>query len=417
MLTTAPRGTKDVLPQESYKWQFVEQMFRDICKNFGYSEVRTPVFEHTELFMRGVGQTTDIVQKEMYIFNDKKNRSLTLKPEGTAGVARAYIENKLYSESPYQKMYYITPAFRYERPQSGRYREFHQFGIEMFGSENAATDAEVISLAMSFFKKLKVRGLELNINSIGCPKCRAEYNKALKEYFKANYDELCPDCKERYEKNPLRLLDCKVDRCKEIGKAAPAILDYLCDDCKVHFDELQESLNALGIEYKIDPRIVRGLDYYTRTVFEIITNEIGTQGTVCGGGRYNGLVEECGGPQTPAVGFGIGIERLLIVLEAQGIYAGEKPVPQIYLGAIGENAQKEAFKIVYALRNNGISAEFDHMKKSVKAQMKLADKIGAKYTAILGDNEIETKTINIKNMQNGETKEISLDALINWREI
>ncbi len=410
-MITKPKGTNDLLLDDSFKWQYIEQKYREICTNYGYYEIRTPMFEHTELFLRGVGQTTDIVQKEMYTFEDRGGRSITLKPEGTAGVARAYIENKLYADVQPTKMYYITPAFRCERPQSGRYRQFEQLGLEMYGSKNPATDAEVISLIMNFFDGLGIKGLKLNINSIGCPECRAKYNEALKAYFKDNIQDMCSDCRERYDNNPLRLLDCKVPICKEIGANAPVILDYLCDECKEHFEGVKSYLEILGIDYNVNPKIVRGLDYYTKTVIEVVSTEIGAQGTICGGGRYDGLVEECGGPQTPAVGFAIGVERLLMVLEAQGLLTGEKHKADIFIASIGAAANKEAFKIAATLRKQNVYAEFDHIGRSVKAQMRYADKIHSRYTCVLGDNELDTRIIKLKDMETGEAKEISIDEL------
>lgn len=328
-----PKGTKDVLPGDSYQWQYVEGIAREVAKLYNLKEIRTPVFEHTELFLRGVGDTTDIVTKEMYTFRDKGDRSITLKPEGTAGAARSYIENGLAGGAQPVKMYYIIPAFRYERPQAGRLREFHKFGVEVFGAKGADADAEVISLADSLLRRLGIR-VKLHINSIGCPQCRAAYNKALKEYFAPHLEELCPDCRARYEKNPLRLLDCKEESCKKINRDAPVILDYLCPECREHFEALKGYLDLAGIGYEIDPRIVRGLDYYTRTVFEFVSEDIGAQGTVCGGGRYDGLIEEIGGAPTPAVGFAAGIERLLMVMEAAGTKPPAPKGPKVYLAGL-----------------------------------------------------------------------------------
>lgn len=411
MLTKAPRGTKDILPSESKKWQYIEDMIRKHCDLYGIKEIRTPMFEHTELVQRGVGETTDIVQKEMYTFLDRGNRSITLKPEGTAPAVRAFIENNLYNEAQPTKLFYITPIFRYERPQAGRLREHHQFGIEIFGSKEPSCDAEAISVAMELFNKLGIKNLELNINSIGCPVCRKEYNKALKEYLRPNLDKLCDTCRDRFERNPLRILDCKVESCQKVAKDAPIILDYLCDECKQHFEGLKKYLDALQYKYNVNPRIVRGLDYYTKTVFEIVYNGIGSQGTVCGGGRYDGLIEECGGPSMPAVGFGMGIERLMLVLEDQNIELDTKAGIDIFIAALGENAGIEAFKIVFKLRKDGISADNDHMGRSLKSQMKYADKINARFTAILGDNEISSGKIILKNMSNGEQNEVAIDKL------
>lgn len=397
-----PKGTKDVLPQESYKWHYIEGKVREIAKEFNLKEIRTPTFEHTELFLRGVGETTDVVNKEMYTFLDKGERSITLKPEGTAGVVRAYLENGLASLAMPLKMYYITPVFRYEKPQAGRLREHHQFGIEVYGSESAVTDAEVISIASSLFEKLNIKNLTLNINSIGCPTCRAEYNKALKEYYRPHLDEMCETCRERFDKNPLRILDCKEEKCKEINVNAPAITDYLCADCKAHFESLKEYLTAMNIPFVVNSRIVRGLDYYTRTVFEFVSNNIGSQGTVCGGGRYDGLVEQLGGKHTPCAGFGMGIERLLLLMDSVGIDIPENDGISVYFATFGENALKKALLYTSLLRKAGVSADFDHLNKSFKAQFKYANKINAKYVVSIGDDEINSGVLKVKNMQNGE---------------
>lgn len=406
-----PKGTKDVLPSESYKWQYVESVARDIARSFNLKEIRTPVFEHTELFNRSVGDTTDVVTKEMYTFKDKGDRSITLKPEGTAGVVRSFVENGMYNGVLPAKMYYIIPAFRYERPQAGRLREFHQFGVEVFGAKSAQTDAEAILIADSLLKKLGLT-VQLFINSIGCPTCRAEYNKALKAFFAPHLDELCYDCKTRYEKNPLRLLDCKEEACKKVNADAPKMLDYLCEECKAHFDELQACLQLAGVDYQINTRIVRGLDYYTRTVFEFVSTSIGAQGTVCGGGRYDGLIEQLGGNPTPAVGFAAGIERLLMVMEQSGV---EIPMPTpvtVYLAGMDNECRKKAFALACALREKGILVEIDHMERSVKAQFKYADKLGARYVAVIGGNELAEGVMNVKNMQNGESERVAfIDAV------
>jgi histidyl-tRNA synthetase len=404
-----PKGTKDVLPSESYKWQYVEGMAREVANLFNVKEIRTPVFEHTELFQRGVGDTTDVVTKEMYTFKDKGDRSITLKPEGTAGVARSFIENGLYNGVLPAKMYYIIPAFRYERPQAGRLREFHQFGVEIFGAKNAQTDAEAIAMADTLLKKLGLK-VKLYINSIGCPTCRKAYNTALKEFFAPHLDGLCYDCKTRYEKNPLRLLDCKEDTCKAINKDAPFILDHLCQDCSAHFEELKAYLALAGIEYEINPRIVRGLDYYTRTVFEFVSTSIGAQGTVCGGGRYDGLIEELGGNSVPAVGFAAGIERLLMVMEQSGVEIPEPNKPTVYLAGMDADCRKKAYEIACALRKNGVNAEIDYMDRSVKAQFKYADKIGARYVAVIGGNELLEGSMNVKDMLSGESEKVAFDT-------
>lgn len=409
-----PKGTKDMLPAEAYKWHYVENIARETAGNFGFKEIRTPIFEHTELFLRGVGETTDIVNKEMYTFLDKGNRSITLRPEGTAGVARSFIENGLSQNGLPLKVYYIAPVFRYEKPQNGRLREHHQFGVEMFGSETPKADAEVISLAYSFLKNVGLTALSLNINSIGCKTCRAEYNKALKEYIGANLDGMCETCKARFEKNPLRILDCKEEKCKRITAGAPRIIDYLCDDCKAHFEGVKEELTALDIPFNVNPGIVRGLDYYTRTVFEFISDDIGAQGTVCGGGRYNHLVEEVGGHPTPAAGFGLGLERLLLVLENTGKLSAVEPKTTVYIAPLGENASKKALSLTNTLRQNGISAETDLMNRSLKAQMKYADKIGTKYVVVVGDDELTAGEVTVKNMADGSGEKVRIDNIAEY---
>lgn len=409
-MINVPKGTKDVLPGESYKWQYVEGVCRDTAKLFHVKEIRTPVFEHTELFQRGVGETSDVVTKEMYTFKDKGDRSITLKPEGTAGVVRSFIENGMSNGVLPAKMYYIIPAFRYERPQAGRLREFHQFGVEIFGAKSAQTDAEAIVMADTLLKKLGLR-VKLYINSIGCPTCRAAYNRALKTFFEPHLDELCFDCKTRYEKNPLRLLDCKEEGCKAINRNAPSMLDYLCDDCAKHFEEVKACLDGVGIEYEIDSRIVRGLDYYTRTVFEFVSDDIGAQGTVCAGGRYDSLIESLGGNPTPAVGFAAGIERLLIVMQQTGAAFPEADTPTVYFAGMDEACRKKAFALAYELRSRGVRAETDQMERSIKAQFKYADKIGARYVAVIGGNELAEGRVNVKNMQTGESESVDFARL------
>jgi len=405
------RGTEDILPQDAGLWRYVEETARELCRVFGYGEIRTPIFENTELFSRGVGDTTDVVQKEMYTFLDKGGRSMTLKPEGTATLVRSYIENSLYANPQPTKLYYIIPCFRYEKPQAGRLREFHQFGIECFGASSAKCDAEIIALAMTFLDRLGIKGLKLNINNIGCPECRARYNEKLVEYFTQYKDKLCTTCLGRLEKNPMRIIDCKSDVCGEIAKDAPRMLDYLCDECSEHFEETKVGLDNLGIDYNINPNIVRGLDYYTKTVFEIIADIDGSSLTVCGGGRYNGLVEQLGGKPTEGIGFAAGIERLVMLMKAQGL-ADEicGNVPEIYIGTIGSDADKFAQKLIYDLRMNGVYAENDLLSRSVKAQMKYANKIGAKYSMILGDDEVSRNTASLKNMDSGEEVEVQLSA-------
>ncbi len=411
MLTKAPKGTKDILPEQSVKWQYVEGKFRDICRRYGIRETRTPVFEHTELFRRGVGDTTDVVQKEMYTFEDHAGRSITLRPEGTAGVARSYIEHKVYAGVKPEKVYYIIPCFRYERPQAGRLREFHQLGTEFFGTESMMADAEVISLAMDFFRELGVNDLELRINSIGCPECRANYRKALQNFLRPNYEGLSDISKDRFERNPMRILDSKDPDDQKIAEGAPVMLDYLCDDCRKSFEELQTNLNALGIDYTIDPKIVRGLDYYTKTAFEIVTNTIGAQGTVCGGGRYDGLVENLGGPKTPGIGFGLGIERLLIVMEACGAYLPENPPVDIFVAFVGDDAKNFAQKLAHDVRIKGFSAVTDIAERNLKGQFKYADRVNARYTAVIGDDEIKSGELTVKNMITGDQKRIRTEEL------
>lgn len=412
-MVNIPKGTKDVLPQDSYKWHYVENTAREVANLFGVKEIRTPTFEHTELFLRGVGDTTDIVNKEMYTFEDKGKRSITLKPEGTAGVARAFIENGLISQAMPLKMYYITPVFRYERPQAGRLREHHQFGVEFYGAKTADVDAEVILTAYTLLSKLGL-SVALNINSMGCKECRVEYNKALKEYYKDKLDGMCPTCRERYEKNPLRIIDCKEENCKKINENAPSIIDYLCKECSAHFESLKTYLKIAGLDYTVNPKIVRGLDYYTKTVFEFVTTALGSQGTVCGGGRYDNLIEQIGGSPVAGVGFGMGLERVLMLMEAQGVEIKNNEKVSVFIASIGENASKKAFELCYQLRRNGVSAETDHMGRSMKSQFKYADKIGAEYVIALGDDEISTASCKVRKMLDGSETVVSFDGLIDY---
>jgi histidyl-tRNA synthetase len=412
MLTQAPKGTKDILPEDIYRWNFVEKEFSETCKKFGYKEIRIPVFEHTELFQRGVGDTTDIVQKEMYTFEDKGGRSITLRPEGTAGVVRSFIEHGMASIPQPVKLFYQITAYRYENVQKGRYREFNQFGVELLGAADPAADVEIISILTLFFERLGIKNLVLNLNSIGCPECRKAYNEKLKDYLKDKIGLMCETCRERYGRNPMRILDCKEEECRRQLIGAPMLLDNICDDCRAHFNEVTGKLDAIGIPYSIDKGIVRGLDYYTRTVFEFVSKNIGSQGTVCGGGRYDGLVEACGGAPTPGIGFALGVERLLLELTSQGIEIPVPEPPDIYIGAIGKKAVKACEKLAWNLRRNNIICLKDIMGRSVKAQMKYADKLGVRYTMILGDNEIETNKAQLKDMKTGEAKDISLDTLI-----
>ncbi|WP_343344790.1 histidine--tRNA ligase [Terrisporobacter petrolearius] len=414
MLSKAPRGTKDILPKEVYKWHYVEQKFREICALYGYEEMRTPIFEHTEVFTRSVGDTTDIVQKEMYTFTDKGDRQISLKPEGTAGTIRSFIENKLYADTQPTKLFYITPCFRYERPQAGRQRQFHQFGIEALGSDEPSIDAEVISLAVQFFNELGLKDLSVNINSVGCPVCREEYNKNLKSYLDAKSDVLCETCLERKEKNPMRVIDCKNPTCKENIKDIPFMVDHICDDCKEHFAKLQEYLREMDIKFVVDKTIVRGLDYYKKTAFEIISNDIGSQSTVCGGGRYDGLVEQLGGPKgISGIGFGLGAERLLLTLENNNIEIKNPKATDIYIATIGDAAKTKSFSLIKQLRDNHISADIDHLGKSLKAQFKYSDKINAKYTIVIGDDELANDAATLKNMETSEQTTVKLSELVN----
>ena len=410
LITTAPRGTKDVLPEEVYKWQYLESVLRGCARDFGFTEVRFPTFEHTELFLRGVGDTTDVVQKEMYTFEDKGGRSITLRPEGTASVARSYLEHSLYAGPQPVKMYYIAPNFRYEKPQAGRLREHHQFGVECFGAAGPQADAEIISLAWTFQKRLGLKKVRLKINSIGCPNCRQKYRQALYEYFQERREELCETCKQRLEKNPLRILDCKSEICQQIGKNAPHTFDYLCEDCRDHLDQLKGFLTDMEIPFELDSRIVRGLDYYSRTVFEFVSDSIGAQGTICGGGRYDGLIEILGGDPVPGIGFGSGLERLLLVMEEEGI---QIPVPEdlgIFVTYIGEEAKRLAFQLTFELRQVGVSAQCDLTDRSLKAQMKYANKKNARYSITIGESEVSTGRVQLKDMRSGESNEVGLTA-------
>lgn len=409
LITKSIKGTQDTLPSESHKVRFVEQTALETAGNCGFREIRIPVFEHTELFQRGVGDTTDVVQKEMYTFLDKGGRSITLRPEGTAGVVRSFLENGLYNEPMPQKLCYLVSCYRYEKPQAGRLREFHQFGLECLGTASPAADAEVIGIANDVFSFLGVRGLKLEINSIGCPACRKEYHKALREYFESRKDELCHTCLDRLERNPMRILDCKSPVCSEIARDAPKALDYLCDECRTHFDSVQKYLKAMDIPFTVEPSIVRGLDYYTKTVFEFVSTEIGAQGTVCGGGRYDGLVEEIGGAHTPALGFAMGIERLLLLMEKQGLPFPEREKCSLYIATMGEKASFKAASIASSLRREGLEVQFDVVSRSVKAQMKYANKLGAAFTVVIGDSELDSGIVKLKNMESGEETEVALE--------
>ncbi len=408
LLTKAPRGTQDVIPKDSYKWQFIEDVMRKESAAHGFSEIRTPVFEHTELFLRSVGETTDVVQKEMYTFEDKGGRSITLRPEGTAGAIRAMLEHGVYNDGLPVKTYYFSSCYRYEKPQAGRLREFHQFGLEIFGTSSPAADAELISMVSSLFERLQVRNLSLQINSIGCPACREKFQAALREYFEKNEAQLCETCHARLEKNPMRIFDCKSPICQKIAAVAPVMIDFLCKECKEHFETVKKYLDTAKIGYIVNPKIVRGLDYYTKTVFEFVSNEIGAQGTICGGGRYDGLVKELGGQSMPSLGFGLGMERLLLLLEIQKIELPSPPSCDLYIASLGDTAGQKAFELVRDVRNAGLIAQNDIVGRSLKAQMKYADKLRAKFSMVLGDDEIKNRKAKIRNMKTGEEVEIDL---------
>ena len=404
-----PKGTQDVVPSQMYKWNTVEGIVKDTASAYGFREIRIPTFEDTALFVRSVGDTTDVVQKEMYSVTAKGDADFTLRPEGTAGTIRALIENGILNEGFPQKVFYVLSCFRHEKPQAGRLREFHQFGVEMAGTKDPRADAEVISIAKSIIDTAGLRGIKLFINSIGCPECRAKYHAALKEYFAGRADELCDTCRGRLEKNPMRILDCKSPICSEIAEGAPVILDYLCEDCREHFEKLQQYLTAMDIKFEINPKIVRGLDYYTKTVFEFVTTDIGAQGTVCGGGRYDGLIETLSGKPCPALGFAMGLERLILTMEKQGLDFAAEDTCDIYIASMGEAASIKAMQMCAELRADGVSAECDVVGRGLKAQMKYADKLGAKFSVVLGDSELENQTAELKNMQTGEKVTLPID--------
>ena len=407
-----PKGTKDVLPQESYKWHYVEKIAASVTEKFGFKEIRTPVFEHTELFQRGVGDTTDIVQKEMYTFKDFGNRSITLRPEGTSPVCRALCEHKTYADPQPTKVYYNIPCCRYEKPQSGRLREFHQFGVETFGTMNMMADAEIIAIGYDFINEMGITDVELQINSVGCPECRGKHRDALRKFLEPKYDELCPTCQERFHTNPMRILDCKSPIDQELVKDAPMMLDYLCDDCRQAFEELKANLDAFGIKYVVNPKIVRGLDYYTKTAFEFVTTKIGAQGTVCGGGRYDGLIEEIGGPSTPGVGWGMGKERILMTMEACGVEIPEPAGTDVFIAFMGDKAKAFALKLMHDLRLKGVAVQMDVMGRNFKNQFKFANRAGAAKTVIIGESELESGMLQIKDMESGEQTEVAIDNII-----
>ena len=411
MLTNAPKGTKDMMPEEAYKWQYLEKKFAEICRRYGFQEIRTPVFEHTELFQRGVGDTTDIVKKEMYSFMDQGNRNITLRPEGTSPVVRAFCEHKVFANPQPTKVYYNIPCFRYEKPQSGRLRQFHQFGVEIFGTTNMMADAEIIAIGYDFIKEMGITDVELQINSVGCPECRGKHREALKKFLEPKYDELCPTCQERYHTNPMRILDCKSPIDQELVKDAPMMLDYLCDDCREAFEDLKKNLDVFGIEYVVNPKIVRGLDYYTKTAFEFVTTKIGAQGTVCGGGRYDGLVEEVGGPSTPGVGWGMGKERILMTSEACGFEIPKPEGTEVFIAFMGDKAREFALKLMHDLRVAGVAVQMDVMGRNFKNQFKLANRCGAARTVIIGESELESGMLQVKDMESGEQTEVSIDRI------
>lgn len=414
-MVNAPRGTRDLLPGEIERWQYVERFAADLCQRYGYQEIRTPIFEHTELFLRGIGDATDIVQKEMYTFNDRGGRSITLRPEGTAAVVRSYLEHHLDTQPQPVKFYYIGPMFRYDRPQAGRYRQFHQVGLEAFGSNDPTLDAEVISFAWDFFIGLGLRDLKVLVNSVGCPKCRPDYGKALQTLFRSKAEQLCPFCRDRLDRNPLRLLDCKDPRCQELLVEAPSILDHLCEDCRTHFEGVRRSLDTTGIPYRVDTGMVRGLDYYTNTVFEVTCGGLGAQSSICGGGRYNNLVETCGGPPVPGIGVALGIERVLLALEQNGVQLPVEPVNLLFVVDAG-GAGLEAFSLMIELRHRGYQAEKDYLGRSLKAQMKYAGKIGARFALILGEKEIRENRVAIRDMRQGKQLEVPREQLFSTLE-
>jgi histidyl-tRNA synthetase len=414
VLTTAPRGTVDILPAQVTKFQHVENVFRTICRQANFHEIRTPMFEHSELFNRAVGEQTDIVQKEMYTFLDRSERSLTLRAEGTAPVARAFIEHGVYAQAQPTKYYYIAQIFRYEKPQQGRLRQHQQCGVEYFGSRHPYADVEVISLAYRFYRQLGLRQFDLLINTIGCPECRPAHRQALAEFLASRLQDLCPDCQSRYERNPMRILDCKQESCQALLKDAPTPIDYVCPSCAEHYQSVKDGLTALGIEFKENPRMVRGLDYYTNTAFEFYSYHIGAQGAIGGGGRYDGLVESCGGPATPGVGFGIGTERLILALEAEGVPFPAAPPVDVFIAALGSQAEAKALTLLAELRQADLVAEFDLMGRGLKAQMKQASRLGAKRVVVLGDNELERGVAVVRNMSSGDQTEVALSELVSY---
>lgn len=411
MLTRVPKGTFDVLPGEVEKWQFLEETARRLCRDYGYRELRTPIFEHTELFLRGVGDTTDVVEKEMYTFQDKGGRSISLRPEGTAPAARAYLEHGLHAGPQPVKVFYIGPMFRYANVQAGRYRQFHQFGIEVFGSGDPLVDAEVVAMAMEYYRRVGLRDMELHINSVGCPHCRPVHREKLLEFLQERLEHLCADCRSRVHRNPLRVLDCKEEECRRVTEGAPTTLDYLCSECRLHFEQTLSYLDEVEVQYVVDSRLVRGLDYYTRTAFEIMMPEIGAQSSIGGGGRYDGLVAQLGGPAVPGIGFAIGLERVLAALEKQGAVLPGRESLQVFVAVVGEEARRTGFKIVQELRSRGVSADLDTQNRSLKAQMKYANRLQAAMVAIIGEEELKRGIIQLRDMESGQQHEVKIEEL------
>jgi histidyl-tRNA synthetase len=409
MLMTGPRGTHDIMPTEAKNWIWLETAARDICHRYHYGEIRTPIFEHTELFLRGIGETTDVVQKEMYTFNDRGGRSVTLRPENTAAVVRSYLEQKLYAEGQSVKLFYIGPMFRYDRPQAGRLRQFHQFGIEAIGPAGPSVDAEIIMLAVQFFESLGLNDLNLLINSVGCPKCRPQYRLILQEFLRDKRSELCENCQSRFERNPMRILDCKEEKCNRLSLGAPQMVDCLCEECADHFNGLQRFLDTVNIKYTLNPRLVRGLDYYTKTAFEIQYPLLGAQSAICGGGRYDGLIEECGGAATPGIGFAIGLERVLLAMEKQNLLPPTREEVAVWVIPIGQGSMAPAFAYLNSLRQAGLVADMDHGGRSLKAQMKQANRVNARYVAIFGEDEVRAQQVTLKDMINGEQKTLPVE--------
>lgn len=414
MLTTAPRGTKDILPGAVNGWRYVESVLRDVCREFNYQEIRTPIFEHTELFQRGIGDGTDVVDKEMYTFNDRSGRSITLRPENTAAVVRSFVENKLYAEPMPLKVFYIGPMFRYDRPQAGRMRQFHQFGVEAMGSPSPVVDAETILLAITVLKRLGLKDLKLKINSVGCPKCRPQHRTLLQDYFRPHLKELCEDCQSRFDRSPLRILDCKVDHDKPFMAGAPKITDSLCEECHDHFEMVKKLLDEAGVDYEVDSTLVRGLDYYTKTAYEVQYSPLGAQSAVGGGGRYDGLVEELGGPSTPGVGFAMGLERIILALEKQGLLKSEKEAIDVFAVVPDEGGTADAFKAVMTLREAGYSCDMNQIGRSMKAQMKQADRNGARFALIFGEEERSRGAVTVRNMADSSQEEIKRSEIVSY---